>query len=94
MLFRSINAFQEDASPRKAGVETIVRRSTSGRLYTIELSTAPAQGKPQAYDAHVAQMAAMNRPLGFCQGTSRDDVIRKACAMIDAAIPHALTKAA
>ena len=94
MLFRCSGAFQEEAPICRSTTETIVRRSTSGRLYTIELSSLATQDAPKTYDARVAQMAAMNRPVGTCRGVSREDAIRKACALIDAAVPSALPKAA
>jgi hypothetical protein len=94
MLFRSPGVLQDEAPQLSTATETIVRRSTSGRLFTIELSPIAAHDAPKTYDARVAQMAAMNRPVGTCRGVSREDAIRKACAIIDAAMPSALPKAA
>ncbi len=93
MLFRYSGALHDEAPISRTAIETIVRRSTGGRIYTIELS-ADSTRSEGVYDARVAQMAAMNRTVGVCRGVSREDVLRKAAALIDAAIPSALPKAA
>jgi len=93
MLFRHCAALDEPAPDYCTPFETIVHRSAAGRLYTIELST--TTDDPSApYDARVAQMAAMNRTLGVCRGATREEALRKACALIDAAIPSGVPKAA
>lgn len=98
MLFRNSTAagsppVLEERQTVRMMQETIVRRAGSGRLYTIEVSTDISRTN-EMYGARVAQMAAMNRTLGVCRGVSREDVLRKAAALIDAAIPGALPKAA
>jgi hypothetical protein len=96
MLFRytsSASAVFEKASVTREPQETIVRRAGSGRLYTIELST-DSNRSSENYDARVVQMAAINRTLGVCRGSTREDVLRKAAALIDAAMPCAVPKAA
>lgn len=94
MLLRYRGAFDDAPTYSSiSAVETIVHRSTAGRLYTIEVS--PNSGESDsAYGARVVQMAAMNRAIGECQGVSREDVVRKACALIDAAMGHAVPSAA
>ena len=93
MLFRNSTATQDEPKVTRSTYETIVRRSSGGRIYTIELP-ADANRPEGIYGARVAQMAAMNRTVGVCRGVSREDVLRKAAALIDAALPGALPKAA
>lgn len=98
MLFRNAygvntNLMTEERQTNRMSMETIVRRADSGRLYTIEVSTDLSLTN-EIFGARVVQMAAMNRTLGVCRGASREDVLRKAAALIDAAMPSALPKAA
>lgn len=98
MLFRNAhgvhtNLMTEERHTDRMSAETIVRRAGSGRLYTIEVS-ADLSRSSEIFGARVVQMAAMNRTLGICRGVSREDVLRKAAALIDAAMPSAVPKAA
>jgi hypothetical protein len=98
MLFRQATGghstpMLEERRPIRATQETIVRRAGTGRIYTIEVST-DLDRADEIFGARVVQMAAMNRTLGVCRGASRDDVLRKASALIDAALPSGVPKAA
>jgi hypothetical protein len=98
MLFRystagNLTPLLEERPTVRSAQETIVRRAGSGRIYTIEVSADFGRAE-EAFGARVVQMAAMNRTLGICRGTSREDVLRKAAALIDAAIPSGVPKAA
>lgn len=98
MLFRQMaggnsTPLLEDRPTVGSAQETIVRRAGSGRIYTIEVS-ADFGRAGEAFGARVVQMAAMNRTLGICRGTSREDVLRKAAALIDAAMPCGVPRAA